>query len=39
MMAASLGYAGAYLLSRQVGGSVVPALLYFLLSEAFMVTK
>ena len=39
ILSCSLGYGASYLLSRQLGGSLLPALGYFILSELFMTLR
>ena len=39
IISASFGYGASYLLSRQLGGSLLPALGYFILSELFMTLR
>ena len=39
ILSASLGYGASYLLSRQLGGSLLPALGYFILSELYMTLR
>ena len=39
VVSCALGYGSSYILSRQLGGSLLPALAYFILSELYMTYR